>query len=1172
MNKAELKKFAVEARRDLMAKVSLKAEQYGITKANQDLNVEEKYGQLIINGNPYPIERKHAFNTLKQRLQTAGYDQLIEEVAYTWFNRIIAIRYMEVNNYLPDRVNVLSSSTGKNEPDILLQYETMNLDVDHQQINEWIQKGESEQAYRKLFVAQCNSLNKLLPFLFEKIDDFTELLLPDYLLDQESIIRKIVNGLSDENFFHINEDGSRSDNVEVLGWLYQYYMSEKKEQVGGLRNNAVKKEDLPVVTQLFTPKWIVQYMVQNSLGKLYDEKYEDNQLSQKWEYYLKHEENHHLYPEFESLEDLKIMDPACGSGHILIYAFEMLYDMYEEAGYPSREIPQLILEKNLYGLDIDKRAQQIANFALLMKAAEKQPRFISRLSRKGQSPKLNVYEIVDADKSLSEEAIDYFAENEAEKSLINELLSQFEHGRQFGSLINPVKIPYKEWMIRLKQLENQKGDLLDESYYIELKDKLLPLIQQGQLLYLKYDVVVTNPPYHNKYNPVLKQFMNQTYKDFKTDLYSSFIYKTTQMTKQCGYAALMTPYTWMFISSHAELRNFVLNQASISSLVQLEYSAFEEATVPICTFVIQNQTIDTIGEYVRLSDFRGAAIQPIKVKEAVKENYIDFRYKSESSTFYKIPGSPIAYWTSEQVKSVFNNNFKLNEIAEPRQGLISGDNDRFFRFWHEVPINKIGFNYRNSNEAKDSKFKWFPLNKGGSYRKWYGNDEYVVNWENDGYEIRNFKDAKGKLRSRPQNTNYYFKEGITIPQLSSSSLSARYSDFGFVFNNAGNKIFARNGLHSILSFLNSKVINVFIKSISETMNFEVGNIARLPIVEKIIENKEIKILAEKNISITKDDWDSFETSWNFKKHPLLEYGTNTSLISESWSNWLNVTKERFVSLKNNEEELNQIFIEIYGLERELTPEVDDKDITITIADKEKDTKSFISFFIGCVMGRYSLDSEGLAYAGGSFDELKYETFKPNENGVIQLTDEHYFDNDIIVRLREFLSSAFSPETVNKNMQWLAESLTMKKNESPEERLRRYFIDEFFNDHCKTYQKRPIYWLVDSGKQKGLRTLIYLHRYQPDTMATIRFEHLQEIQSKYQIEIDMIDTRLANPSLSASDKRSLEKSKSAYQKKIEELQEFDKKLATYANKQIDIDLDNGVKENYEKFGDVFAKIK
>ncbi|MEN1966612.1 BREX-1 system adenine-specific DNA-methyltransferase PglX [Lentibacillus sp. N15] len=1172
MNKAELKKFAVEARRDLIEKVSYKAEQYGITK-DQGLQIEENFGQLIVNGKTYPTVMKHAFQSLQKRLNTTNYEQLIEEVAYTWFNRIIAIRYMEVNNYLPDRVNVLSSSTGKDEPDILLQYETMNIDIDYQQIKDLEQQENNEPVYRRLFVAQCNALNKILPFLFEKIEDYTQLLLPDYLLDEESIIRKIVHSLSEENFYQLHDDGSRSDNVEVLGWLYQYYMSEKKEKVGGLKNTAVKKEDLPVVTQLFTPKWIVQYMVQNSLGKLYDEKYESNQLSRNWEYYLKHEENHHLCPEFDSLEDLKIIDPACGSGHILLYAFEMLYDMYEETGYPSREIPQLILENNLYGLDIDKRAQQIANFALLMKAAEKQPRFISRLSRKGKSPKLNVYEIVDADQSLSEEAINYFAESETEKSLINELVSQFENGKQFGSLINPIEIPYEEWIKRINELECRNNDLLDESYFNELKDKLLPVLVQALLLFQKYDVVVTNPPYHNKYNSVLKKFMNKEYKNYKSDLYSAFIYCSIKMTRKNGYATLMSPFTWMFISSHEKLRRFIINDQSITSLVQLEYSAFKEATVPICTFVIQNQINSPVGSYIRLSEFHGEDIQPIKVKEAADNNNVDYYYHFNSKDYKYIPESPIAYWASDQVRHIFRNNKLLGDFSEPKVGLQSSDTNRFLKLWHEVDYLDIGFGFNNRIDANNSGKKWFPINKGGGYRKWYGDRDYVVNWENDGFEIRNFKDDKGKIKSRPQNMSFYFREGVTWGKVSSGLFSVRYVEEGFIFSDAGMKIFADKGsIKVILSFLNSKIVELIIGQISETINFEQGNISRLPYLDAIeskIVNQIIR-LANHNIEISRSDLDSLEISWGFKKHPFL--CSNTSLLCNAFSDWKEIKEEQFKKMKSNEVELNRIFINLYGIEEELEPEVTDEEITLEVANCEKDTKSFLSYFIGCIMGRYSLDVEGFAYAGGNFNESNYETFKPNNDGLIQLTDVHYFDNDIIVRLREFLSVAFSPDTVDENMQWLAESLKMKKNESPEERLRRYFLDDFFKDHCKTYQKRPIYWLVDSGKQKGLRTLIYMHRYQPDTMATIRFEQLQEIQSKYQNEIDMIDTRLANPSLSATDRRGLEKLKTVYQKKIEELQEFDKHLATYASEPIDIDLDDGVNVNYAQFEKVLSKIK
>ncbi|WP_241680230.1 BREX-1 system adenine-specific DNA-methyltransferase PglX [Metabacillus mangrovi] len=938
MNKAELKKFAVEARGDLMAKVSLKAEQYGITKANQDLKIEENYGKLFINGNPYPIERKHAFHTLKQRLQSAGYDQLIEEVAYTWFNRIIAIRYMEVNNYLPDRVNVLSSSTGKNEPDILLQYETMNLDVDYQQINEWIQKGESEQAYRKLFVAQCNSLNKLLPFLFEKIDDFTELLLPDYLLDQESIIRKIVNGLSDENFFQINEDGSRSDNVEVLGWLYQYYMSEKKEQVGGLRNNAVKKEDLPVVTQLFTPKWIVQYMVQNSLGKLYDEKYEDNKLAQNWEYYLKHEENYHLYPEFESLEDLKIMDPACGSGHILIYAFEMLYDMYEEAGYPSREIPQLILEKNLYGLDIDKRAQQIANFALLMKAAEKQPRFISRLSRKGISPKLNVYEIIDVDQSLSQEAIDYFVENETERSLFNKLLSQFENGKQFGSLIIPLEIPYEEWIIRVDNLEKQQDDLIEESYSKELINKLVPILKQAYLLFLKYDVVVTNPPYHSKYNKVLKQFINKYYENYKYDLYSAFIYRANQMVTTNGFSALMTPFTWMFISRHEKLREYLIKNTSISSLIQLEYSAFEEATVPICTFVIQNQTHNTLGQYVRLSQFRGSNNQPMKVKEAVKNREIEYRNVYESKNFIEIPGSPLAYWASEQERQLFKDNKLVGDVVTSPSQNVTGNNSMYLRFFWEIDTLKHFFN--------DGYWRFYA--KGGGYRKWFGNLLELINWSPEAREVY----RKGHA-SQIIPEEFWYKHGITWGLITSSNASFRMLPSHATFDKGGSSIFPQNNdenlLHYILAFLNSKTAFYLLSFLSPTLNFQVRDIKSLPLIQE--NGDKVISITKELVRLSEDDWNSFETSWEFKKHPFLLCKDNKdSKLQTAFCGWKELSENRFNYHKENEIKLNEIFIESYGLANKLSPEIEESEITISISKRERDTISFLSYFIGCVYG------------------------------------------------------------------------------------------------------------------------------------------------------------------------------------------------------------------------------
>jgi type II restriction/modification system DNA methylase subunit YeeA len=1174
MNKAELKKFAVQARRDLISKVSLKAEQYGITK-DKELMMEENYGQLIVNGNSYPTDMRHAFQTLQQRLKAIGYEQLIEEVAYTWFNRIIAIRYMEVNNYLPDRVSILSSNTGKNEPDILLQYETTSLDVDRQQINEWIQNGNVELAYRKLFVAQCNALHGFMPFLFEKINDNTELLLPDYLLDSESFIQKLI----------INEEITHSfEEVEVVGWLYQYYNSEPKDIVFSnlKRKQKIEKYDIPAATQLFTPRWIVQYMVENSLGQLWLEVNPESQIKNSMRYYIepsKQEEK--VKQKLEeikfnniNLEEIKIIDPCVGSGHILVYVFDLLYKMYEESGYLSSAIPQLILEKNLYGLDVDARAVQLASFALLMKARKKSRRIFRK------KVQLNLHAINESNEIEIEGIVKLLAQNEKEEEEIRSILITFNDAKNFGSTIIPPKINYGEYIRRMEsldefQLNSENFLAYDQINYVQ------KIFKQAHMLSDTYDVVITNPPYMGSkgMNKSLVKYLKENYKDSKNDLSTVLMERSFDLLKVNGFTSMINIPSWMFLSSYNKLRENIINQSLIINLIHLGRGIFGSDFGTV-TFVFRKSKIqDYKGTYKRLIDKQGE-VDSLEEKE--KKYFEQHRnYIKKQKGFKSIPGTPIAYWASDKVREIFAKNPKLSDIAEPKQGLATADNDRFLRQWYEISFDNISFNSHNSEEALESQRKWFPFNKGGAFRKWYGNQEYVVNWENDGSEIKNniikrYPYLKGKYEFVVKNEKFYFREGVTWTAISSSKLAVRFSPVGFLFSNAGMMVFSDRSINSLvlLGYLNSKLSFMFSQQLSSTINFDQGIIARLPF-KKIEDYKELKILEQlvnKAINVSKSDWDSFETSWDFQKHPLLIYKEKDNFLSSSYKKWEEITIDNYCSQKNTEEKINQFFINLYHLQDELTPEVSEDDVTIRKGDRERDTKSFLSYFIGCMLGRYSLDVEGLSYAGGEYDETRYKTFKPNKNGLIQLTDDNYFDNDIIRRLREFLFVAFSPETVNENIQWLAESLTMKKNESPEERLRRYFIEEFFNDHCKIYQKRPIYWLVDSGKQKGLRTLIYMHRYQPDTMATIRFEHLQEIQSKYQNEIDMIDTRLANPSLSASDKRSLEKSKSDYQKKIEELQEFDKKLATCANEQIDIDLDAGVKENYASFGDVLSKIK
>lgn len=1153
MNKAALKKFAVFARNELITQVKLKAKTFGVTPEGLP-EVKEGADYIEVNNVRYDQKEKKAFTKLFQAYRQKGYEQLIEEVAYTWFNRFIAIRYMEIHNYLPSRIRVLSSATkGKVDPDILTDYHRSGLPVDVEEIDQLLQAGDREGAYRKLLIAQCNELSDILPFLFEKIDDYTALLLPDKLLHTDSVINVMNRELSEEDFAH----------VEVIGWLYQYYNTEKKEKIGGLKNTSVKKEDLPVVTQLFTPKWIVQYMVQNSLGKLYDELVPGNPLSKDWEYYLKSGETKDPVPENLTLEKIKIFDPACGSGHILVYAFDLLYEMYKEAGYPEKDIPRMIIENNLYGADIDKRSYQLANLALLMKAQEKDKRFL----RREKNLKTHVIEIVDSE-SISDEALSFFTENEREKEEINYVLQLFDNGKQYGSLIVPdSSIPYDRYIDRLEQLKENVSiyDLEKQAYIKELYAKLLPVLRQGKLLSTKYHVVVTNPPYHNKYNPDLKRFMERHYKDFKADLYSAFIYRCTQMTVKNGYSALMTPFTWMFISTHQKLREYIIDNQSISSLIQLEYSAFKDATVPLCTFVIQNQDEKSVGEYVRLSDFKGD--QAEKVREAVRKK-VSYRYRFDSKNFRDIPGSPIAYWASDQVRKAFRENQKLGEIAEPRQGLATADNNRFLRLWYEVEHDRIGYGCQNAEQALNSKKKWFPYNKGGAFRKWYGNQEYVVNWENDGEEIKSF------LRAVVRNPGYYFREGITWSFVSSSKFGVRYSPKGFIFDVGGSSLFPEKGeIYTLLSFLCSKLAFNFLSHVNPTLNFQVGNIATLPVVNITNEKQYIEDLSKQCISISKTDWDSFETSWDFKKHPFLTYRNGAKNLAESFANWAEHAERQFNQLKANEEELNRIFIELYGLQDEMTPDVPDEEVTVRKADRERDAKSFLSYCVGLIMGRYSLDVDGLAYAGGEWDPSKYRTIIPDQDGIVPLTDVAYFEDDIITWLNRILTAIYGKEELANNLQWLAESLGgIRSDESVEDRIRRYFFDEFYKDHCRIYQKRPIYWMADSGPKKGMRALFYLHRYTPHTLGTLRFRYVQELQVKLRQEEKYIEQRLADPSISAGERRALNKKLTTLRERQEELVRFDQKLAELANRQIALDLDDGVVVNYEKLKDVLAKIR
>lgn len=1148
MNKVALKTFATWARRQLIDQVSIEAARLGLT-ASQPIAYTVQGDYLTIGTTQYPLAWREAVDSLNQAWHHHGYAQLVEEVAYTWFNRFIAIRYMEVHDYLPSHVRVLSSLTpGQVDPDILLHYRDLQWPLDVVALDQAMSAGNREAVFRQLLIEQCNQLHVAMPFLFEKLKDYTELLLPAHLLHTDSAIRHLVEDIPEDDF----------QAVEVIGWLYQYYISEKNKQIVGMNKGVVRKEDLPAATQLFTPRWIVQYMIENSLGRAWMAANPSSSLDQSWDYYLFRDEALPSTP--LDVASIKILDPACGSGHILVYAFELLFTMYEELGYSGPSIPAMILKNNLFGLDIDPRATQLATLALVMKAREKDRRFFDR------HVVPNVLAFEDADE-VPDSVIELVGETAGEFSGLREIIKHHKNARQFGSLLEGYPVETAHLIDRINAVEASHGDLIDKTSALRAKE-LLPILRQNQMLQDRYDIVVTNPPYHNKYNPVLKDFMAKHYRDYKGDLYSAFIYRCAHWTRPNGYTGMMTPFTWMFISSHEKLRKNLLQHSSISSLVQLEYSGFEEATVPICTFVLQQQTDDQNGVYLRLEDFKGPEVQPVKVREAVKNPDVSYRYRANSDEFHHIQGAPITYWAPEAARRVFQHSIPLGHIAEPKHGLTTGDNEGFIRFWYEPIHDNIEYNCKGPGDVDSCGRKWFPLNKGGNFRKWFGNQEYIIRY--DAESRREMAELPGH---RHDNKEYYFREGITWTYIGAKNFGVRYCPTGFIFDHAGNCIFpTKDDSLYVMGFLCTTLASKFLGYLNPTINFQVGNIASLPLLMDEELKSTVDRLARENIAVAKEDWDDFETSWNFVWHPFLKFQSTATTLAGAFGGWAVHLENRFRKMQQNEAELNRLFINLYGLQGELTPEAPDDDITLRRADEVRDAKSFLSYFIGCLMGRYSLDVPRLTYAGGNWEARSYQTFQPVADGIVVLTDDRYFDQDIMGRLEEFLVAIYGRESLNENLQWLADRVDRRIEDDAATRLRRYFLQEFFKDHCKVYSKRPIYWLFDSGPDKGFRALVYLHRYTPDTVARVRLEYLQPLQVRVAEELRQREARLAAGTLSRAERRVVESRIDVLLARQAECVRYDQVLADLANQRIALDLDDGVKVNYAKLQSALAVVK
>ncbi|SEG33433.1 Methyltransferase domain-containing protein [Eubacterium ruminantium] len=1174
MNKTAIKNFAVWARVNLIEAAQQRAYKYEITEDGaNDVNAEVVRGRLL--SKTEKNQRKQLFYQVKAK----GFDQVMEEAAYTWFNRFIALRFMEVNGYLPNHVRVFSDENGEFKPQILAEALHLELPgLDMNKVLQYKEEANEEELFKYLLKVQCNALNEILPQMFQKIEDYTELLLPDYLLREGSVIEKLVDEIPEDNFDVNTENGQ----IEVIGWMYQYYISAKHEEVvDPLHGKVVKKEEVPAATQLFTTDWVVRYLIDNSVGRYWVERNPESKLADELTYFVKPKDGViKTVDEKITPQDVTVFDPCVGSGHFLIYAFDVLMKIYVEYGFSERDAASEIVKNNLFGLDIDGRAAQLAYFAVMMKARQYDRRFLTR----GIQP--NVYEITESN-GVDKASVEYFYKSDINlKKDVDAILDTLKDAKEYGSILQMPDADYEKINERFAEIDNEIS-----IYKPYLLGDFRTLIRSAEIMSRKYAVVATNPPYLNKYDQKLKTYIVENYSDYKGDLFSVFIYRNFDFCKEGGYSGFMTPMVWMFILTYEKLRGFIIENKRITTLIQFEYSAYEEATVPICSFVLQNSMTDIKGLYFRLSDFKGGMeVQKAKTLEALSGK-TDYFYEADQSNYLVIPSTPIAYWLSNTMFEIFRSSQSLSEVAKPRQGLATSDNDRFLRFWQEVELPKIGFEIQNIEDSEQFKYKWFPCTKGGNFRRWYGNNYYVINWENDGEEIKAYAASLYKNYTRTiKNIPLYFKKGLTWSTISSGLFSLRYVPTGFIFETKGAMCFVDDKyLYGVLALYNTNVMQSFLQVISPTLDYHEGSLGRTPI--KLEADPTIDSLTSKCVELSKKDWDSFETSWDFETHPFIKVDRSNAInggafavantahyyeegpeascpIEASFMLWKGECNARFQQLKENEEELNRIFIDIYGLQDELTPEVEDKDVTVRLADLQRDIRSFISYAVGCMFGRYSLDVPGLAYAGGDWDASKYKTFQADSDAIIPICDDEYFEDDIVERFVKFVEVVYGKDTLEDNLKFIADALG--GNGTSREVIRNYFINDFYADHVKIYQKRPIYWLFDSGKKNGFKCLIYMHRYQPDTIARIRTDYIHELQGRYRTAIADLEDRVGHAA--ASEKVKLNKQLSKIKDQELELHQYEEKIHHLADQMIMIDLDDGVKVNYAKFGDVLAKIK
>lgn len=1172
MNKTAIKNFAIWARNKLIADIKYKAGLMGITEkgiANalpQSTDGTEFFD--IGTSEPFAIsgesikQRNHLVKLIgekeKETDYITAYDYVIEEVAYTWFNRLIAIRFMEVNDYLPSHIRVLSSDSGKAEPDIVTSPFDTELNFtgeEEQRIIQLKQNNEVDQLFQMLFIKQCNSLSKLLPELFEKTSDYTELLLNISYIDQDGVVWHLLHDI-DEGDFDIEKEGQ----VEILGWLYQYYISEKHDQIINIYKGTVKKEDIPAATQLFTTDWVVRYMVDNSLGRYWIERNPKSNLASKLHFFVipKDGEINYIDEKVDPTE-LTFFDPCMGSGHILVYAFDVFMEIYRECGYSDRDAALNIVQKNLYGMDIDKRAYQLAYFAVMMKARKYNRRALSQ----GLHNHLAVCEESNAIERFECDGITY----DREQNRIGEYLVEvFKNAKEIGTLQTVKKYDYTSFAEYLLNLKNTSGqiDLFYLSWINDILPKMIQFTKQANIMSQKYAVVCTNPPYMNRIEGELKNFIIKKYKSYSGDIFSVFMYRNFDYCKSDGYSAFMTPFVWMFIKTYEKLRSYIIHNKSLITLIQMEYSAFEEATVPICCFVLKNDRSCPTGVYYKLSEFKGGMdVQKNKYLQALAEgDTCIYQYKKKIGEFTRIPGFPFAFWAPERIAEIFEKCKPFSEYATIRVGMHTGNNDIFLREWYEVEFQKICFTCKSHEESKSIDAKWFPYNKGGGTRKWYGYRTKIVNWQHGGEDIHKFHNLPMTYNGAPVRAKgLQFLESITWSDVGSTgNFGCRYTEPGAMFDVKGSSAFVndRSHLEYAMSFLNSKMVSYLLQMLNPTISYQVGNISSLPFE---LPNEDIMNSIKDNvrscIDNEKQDWNSREISWDFVHNPLV--GTLCSTVEDAWKK-VRTQREHLKEFETKLEKHNDIMImELYGVSDDSL--LSNYDVSIRIPSLKEDITELISYAVGCMFGRYSLDVEGIAYAGGEWSVNNYKTFIPDVDNCIPITDEEYFEDDIVGLFCIWLKKVFGEDTLEQNLDYIAEALGSRGNTSREV-IRSYFLTDFIKDHNKLYQKRPIYWLFDSGKQNGFKALIYLHRYTPDTIGNLRVDYLHRMQRVYESEMnrmqDMIEHSTNSREVAAASKR-----KEKLQKQLKECREYDEKISHLALDRIELDLDDGVKYNYRK---------